>query len=256
MKTVSFVLQRLLLFFILPITLLMINPTEIVSQDFSIYAETGGVFFSGNDVRIPNEGGTKFDMLDLIGTGLNPYLRIGADITFAERHRIGVLFAPLSVTGTGILPENVFFEDRIFSAGIPTEGTYRFTNYRFSYQYIFFSNDRWNLGAGLTAFIRDAKVELSQNGEIARNTDLGFVPLINLYADYRLNEHFTVVLDAETLVGPQGRATDAAISLRYSLNTNLSIETGYRILEGGADVDQVYNFSWINYILGGIRYRF
>lgn len=241
---------------LLSLVLLMLFPSKATSQEFSVYVESGGVFFSNYDVRIPNEGGTKFDLLDLIGTDLNPYFRIGADVTFAERHRVGLLFAPLSVTNTGILPEDVFFEDRTFFAGIPTEGTYQFSNYRLSYQYLFFRDDRWDLGAGFTAFIRDARVELSQNGDSARNTDLGFVPLINFYANYNINDRFSVALDGETLFGPQGRATDAALTLRYTLNDNFSFQTGYRILEGGADVDQVYNFAWLNFVLVGARYNF
>ena len=38
------------------------------SQTISLEAETGVTWFSRNDVRIPNDGGTKFDMLELIGT--------------------------------------------------------------------------------------------------------------------------------------------------------------------------------------------
>ncbi len=40
--------------------------------------------------------------------------------------------------------------------------------------------------------------------------------------------------------------------LDYSLRDRIVLSAGYRLLEGGADVDDVYNFSWINYGAAGL----
>ena len=40
------------------------------------------------------------------------------------------------------------------------------------------------------------------------------------------------------------------------LSDRLVLRAGYRILEGGADNDEVYNFSLFNYASAGITYTF
>ncbi len=248
------ILRLTLLSLFLPFLFINATPQDAQTQSIEFGVETGGVFFSGNDVRIPNEGGTKFDMLELIGTDLNPYLRLSAAVTLGERHRIGLLYAPLSVDGSGTFASDVFFEDATFAAGEPIRGTYQFSNYRLSYRYMFFRNERWDLGAGFTAFIRDAKVQLEQQDISEKNTDLGFVPLVSFYADYQIGGGFSATFDVEALAGQQGRAADGALTLNYKPAENIRVSAGYRLLEGGADVDEVYNFAWINYLKIGVRY--
>ena len=218
-------------------------------------AETGGIWFSRNDVRIPNEGGTDFDMIDLIGSDASAFYRLRLNATFGERHTLRILFAPLEKTGTGIFAEPVFFEETEFSAGSPVNGTYKFSTYRFTYRYTFFNRNDWTLGAGAAALIRDAKVELVQAGASDSNTDLGFVPLLHIYVQRNVGNRTSLIFDVETLAAPQGRATDAALSFNYRLSDYWSVYTGYRLLEGGADVDEVYNFSWINFAFGGLRFN-
>jgi hypothetical protein len=36
----------------------------------------------------------------------------------------------------------------------------------------------------------------------------------------------------------------------------MAFKAGYRLLEGGADVDEVYNFALLHYISGGILITF
>jgi hypothetical protein len=57
------------------------------------------------------------------------------------------------------------------------------------------------------------------------------------------------------LVDP-GRALDLALKLRYDLTDRWSVGGGYRMLEGGVDSDDVYNFSWFNYGFLTVGYQF
>ena len=59
----------------------------------------------------------------------------------------------------------------------------------------------------------------------------------------------TAIFDFEGFAGGPGRALDLALKMRYDLTDQWSIGGGYRMLEGGADTDDVYNFSWFNYIM-------
>ena len=45
----------------------------------------------------------------------------------------------------------------------------------------------------------------------------------------------------------QGRAIDIALKFRHNFSPDYNIGFGARSLEGGADNDKVYTFSWFNY---------
>jgi hypothetical protein len=39
------------------------------------------------------------------------------------------------------------------------------------------------------------------------------------------------------------------------MNENWGLAFGYRTVEGGADVDDVYSFAWFNYAVASASYR-
>lgn len=223
--------------------------------NYTASVEAGFFWFSQNDVRIPDAGGTDFDMLNLITSNPAPYIRLSLIATFNERHTFRALFAPLQKIGAGMLDETVFFEETTFSADTPTDGLYRFNTYRLTYRYTFYDQNYWKLGAGAAGLIRDAKIELTQRDRSDSNTDLGFVPLLHMYAERQLGTRLSFALDAEGLASPgqQGRAIDAALLMTLKLMDNWDLTAGYRVLEGGVDVDEVYNFSWINFASIGLK---
>ena len=71
---------------------------------WTLQLETGPVWFSRNNVRIPNDTGTRFDMLDLTGDGPVPYARLRATYDFNARHAVRLELAPLGVARPGGLP--------------------------------------------------------------------------------------------------------------------------------------------------------
>lgn len=217
--------------------------------------ETGGFWFTQNDVRIPGNAGTEFDMLDLIGTGADGYIRLNLNLGFGERHNVRLLFAPLTKTGTGVLIEPVLFEQTEFAAGLPIDGSYRFNTYRVTYRYDFYVDDRWEVGAGAAVLIRDAEIALTQGETSDSSSDLGFVPLLHFRTIANLTNRFAMVFDAEGLLAQQGRAFDVTLQGDYAVSENWSVFAGYRFLDGGADTDDVYNFSWVNYLMGGIHFQ-
>ncbi|MFZ1845950.1 MAG: hypothetical protein WAU12_03520, partial [Saprospiraceae bacterium] len=62
--------------------------------------------------------------------------------------------------------------------------------------------------------------------------------------------------EGDALAAPQGRAEDVLLAVTYKFSDNLMTHLGYRILEGGADNDEVYNFSLIHYASVGVLYKF
>jgi len=224
-------------------------------QPFGIGLETGGVWFSRNDIRIPSDAGTEFDMTKLTGSGPNFFGRLDGHWNINEKHGLRIVLAPLEVSGTGGLPEDTEFAGEVFPAG-PTEGTYKFNAYKFTYRYTFVDRPGLQWRVGFTGVVRDANVELRQDGLKANDDNVGFVPTLHLSSDYRLAERWMLRFDFDGLAGGPGRLFDIALKVDYAVNENWRIGGGYRTLEGGADTDDVYSFGWLHYAVLDLRYQF
>ncbi len=223
---------------------------------FEIELEGGPLWQSRNDVEIPNDGtATRFSLVDLAGRGPWPSGRFCFTWNLAGRHGVRLLLAPLSYTETGTLEQPVRFAGASYAAGTPTEGTYQFNSWRASYRYRFKQGERWNWWIGFTAKVRDARIELRQGATTSEDTDLGFVPLVYLRGDWRFAERWHLLLEADALAGGPGRAEDASLKAGYELGERWAVAFGYRTVEGGVDVDDVYNFAWFNYAVVSGSYR-
>jgi hypothetical protein len=218
--------------------------------------EAGAVAASRNDVRIPGNGGTPLSLSDELSSPVAPAFRLRAGIRLNERHLISALYAPLQLQARGSVGRNVLFAGRTFAAGTPLYAVYRFDSYRLTYRYSFVRDERWELAAGFTAKIRDAEVALYGDGA-ARKTNTGFVPLLNVHAEWRAGGGpWGLLLDADALAAPQGRAEDVLIAATWAARPNVVLRLGYRMLEGGADNDEVFSFAWLHYAVLGADLTF
>lgn len=246
----------LMLFSLSSNTATVIAAEHDTGNKFIIEVEVGPVWQSENDVRIPGNSGTLFSFADLTGSG--PYaagrLTIGWDIR--ERHGLKFVAAPLRVTGSGTFNQTVSFAGSTFAAGTSTEGSYKFDTYRLTYRYMFLDKSNWRLSAGATVLLRDAEIELEQNGVKTSDSNIGVVPLLSFAAEWSFIDRWAAILDFDGLAGGPGRAFDVAIKLQYDLTDRWRFGAGYRTLEGGADNDEVYNFAWFNYLFLSVGYRF
>lgn len=214
--------------------------------------ETGAVFSGYNDVRIPGDVGTKFSLSEELEADPEFFYRIRIFYDFNDRHHIGALFAPLSIHSSGQLNRQLLFAGQTFPAGTPLEGTYQFNSYRLIYRYDFLRKEKIELGIGFTAKIRDAKIALEANGLKSEKTNVGFVPILHFRLLWKFGTPFAFLLEGDALAAPQGRAEDVLAALTMKVSDNVQVKLGYRILEGGADNDEVYNFALINYASAGV----
>jgi hypothetical protein len=221
-----------------------------------IEVEAGGIWLARNDVQIPNEEGTRFSLSNLVGSGPSALTRVEGAWNVAERHSLRVVYAPVLIEAPGTPDREIAFAGGMFAAGQPLEATYQFTSYRLTYRYRVFRGDTWTWRVGATAFVRDARVALSQAGVQAEDTDVGVVPLGHLNGEARVGDRWTLVLDLDVTAAPQGRAIDFGSRLRYALTDRLAVGVGYRTIEGGADVTRVYNFAWLNAAVATVALRF
>jgi hypothetical protein len=210
------------------------------------------VFSGYNDVQIPRSTGT------MISLSQDPtiFYRLRLTYTINNKHTISALYAPLTLYGTERHLFPISFNGATFPPDIPLKSTYTFNSYRLTYRYDFIQNDKMQFGLGFTAKIRDAAITLASADTISRKPNIGFVPIINFNLQWLLNNNFSVILDGDALGAPQGRAEDFFAGFIYRINKNIDLKLGYRILEGGANVEEVYNFTLVNYVSFGAIVKF
>lgn len=231
--------------------------TIIISYaQFSLEFE-GGIIFSGyNNVQIPRSTGTRFSLTNQITTDPSLFFRSRLNYTLNKKHIVSLLYAPLSLSGSGVLNNPITFEGVTFPASETLQSTYKFNSYRITYRYDFINEEKVKFGLGFTAKIRDAAIKLQSSDTSSVKTNIGFVPIINFNFEYYPIKHITLLLNGDALAAPQGRAEDAVIAVKYHLSKHFDLKLGYRILEGGADVEEVYNFSMFHYALAGLIINF
>lgn len=228
---------------------------KAASASLVVDIEGGKVFPGYNDVRIPGDTGTKFSLYDEVETDPAWYWRIRAGYLIEERHFVSFLIAPLKVEGSGKVDRPVTFEDATFSANAPLQTTFQFNTYRLGYRYNFLVHERGVVGGGVTLLVRDAYIEVEGDGQSAKSSNLGFVPLLNFHVSGKINPYFGILFEGDALASSQGRAFDILTALAFYLSDSLSVKVGYRFIEGGADNDKVYTFSLFHFATMGIELK-
>ncbi len=203
-----------------------------------------------NDFAVPGKTGTR---VDLPRADDSPTFT--GRVVLAMRARgewwLRGVYAPLRTVTTIVPAAPVAFQDATFGAGSPLQVEYVFNSYRLSFYRRFPAGAEGEWRLGLTAKVRDAKIALRSGALSREETDLGFVPLV--YAGVTLApwSRGRIELDVDALGAPQGYAVDGTLRVLYPLRGGLHAFAGYRVLDGGADVDQVYSFGTFHYATAG-----
>jgi hypothetical protein len=236
--------------------LLAAAPVAGAQDHWRIDFENGAAFAGYNDVRIPGDSGSKFSLSGDLDSGTAYYWRARADLRVAPKHVVSALVAPLTLESSGRFNRPIAFAGRVFDAGIPVRSRYVFNSYRLTYRYEPVRNDTWTFGVGLTVKIRDAVIRLQSQGTSAEKKNVGGVPLVNFRLERRLGARTALLLEGDALAAPQGRAEDVFAGVLFHAGKRWSFKAGYRLLEGGADNDQVYTFALVHYLAAGVVVRF
>jgi len=184
------------------------------------------------------------------------YFRLRLSYAVSRRHELSLLYAPLTLKASGLLPAAVNFEGVLFPAGAAVDGIYTFNSYRLTYRYRLLDKPRLRLDIGLTAKIRDAEIALASTALSASKTNVGFVPLLHVRLDWDWTGTLGLLCEIDAAAAKQGRAEDVLLALTWRVSPQLRLRLGYRFVEGGADVDEVYNFAWIHYLAAGLAFVF
>lgn len=238
------------------IFIFLLIPHAKLNSQISLDLESGVVSTGYNDIRIPGDGGTFFSLSEELKAHSKIYYRLRVNYKPGERHTLSLLYAPLTVMSDGSLGKDILYEGVTFPAGSNIDASYKFNSYRLTYRYDIVKKPEFNFGLGFTAKIRDAKIDLTSGELYSEKINVGFVPIINFRLHWTPGEKFGLLLEGDALAAPQGRAEDVLAAATYKLSDNFSLKAGYRILEGGADNDEVYTFSLFHYGAIGVLFTF
>ena len=226
------------------------------TRRWSLDFENGAAFNGMNDVASPGDTGTRFSLTDDFQSKSGYFFRLRMTWQLGRRHALSALAAPLRLTASGPAPKDIRFFGAEIPAGAPVEGRYRFDSYRLTYRYTLIDSPRWTIGVGFTAKIRSAGIRLESGSMRPEKTNLGFVPLLHARVEWKSGKVFRFLLEADALAAPQGRAEDVLAALLVKLGPAVTLKAGYRIVEGGADNEEVYNFALIHYAVAGLIIEF
>ncbi len=236
--------------------LLLVVGVRPAAAAWSVDIESGLAINGYNDVRIPGNTGTDFSLTNDLDADPTGFIRLRLTRHFGSKHQVSLLVAPLRIKAAATVNRTVEFNGIQFAANESLESRYRFDSYRLTYRYALYQSDRFQFGAGFTAKIRDAAIRVTGEEKSTEKTNTGFVPLINFALDWRSASEFGVLLQGDALAAPQGRAEDVLLALYGIPHENIRLRLGYRILEGGADNDEVYTFALVHYLSLGFAWSF
>jgi hypothetical protein len=225
-------------------------------KKFSAEFEGQTVWQGRNQVAVPGDTGTRFSLREILQSAEIAY-RLELSYALSERSQLRAVYAPLTLDDSGTFSAPLNFQGQTFASGVPTQASYKFNSYRLTYRYRFIENDQWSLQGGLTAKIRDAHIRLRQGALFEEKVNVGFVPLVHGAVAYQIAPQWQAELEFDALAAPQGRAEDVRLGLRHSFfDSGASAAAGVRLLEGGADNDTVYTFSFFQYAFLAVGYTF
>lgn len=231
-----------------------LNTNDLYSQ-IGFDVESGLAMSGYNDVRIPGDKGTLFSLTEDLKADNAVFYRVRLNYSLNPKNTFSLLIAPLTIRSTGRFARDVRFQNVYFPGNTDINATYKFNSYRLTYRYELYRGKSFEFGLGLTGKIRDARIGLKSGTLESSKGNVGFVPLINFRFFLPVHDQLALLFSGDALAAPQGRAEDVLAALTYGISDEFRIKAGYRILEGGAENDEVYTFALINYVVFGLMVR-
>lgn len=214
--------------------------------------EAASVWQARNDFAVPGDGGTLVRLPD---SGPRFGARATLEWDFGTRWSARFLAAPLSLDQRIRPQQPVEFQGETFAAGEEISVHYRFDSYRATLFYRPVTTGAFSYRIGGTLKVRSAEIALTGTDQRAAKTDLGVVPLLYGGIRWQGQSGLAVDLEADAAAAPQGRAIDAALRVELPIGERVRGFVGARVLDGGADNDEVNSFALFASAIAGVRVR-
>lgn len=218
----------------------------------SVEVEGGAAWQARNDFAVPGDTGT---LVRLPQGDVSPAFRASLHWDLGRRFSLRLVAAPLS-TATEFVPTSaVVFRGVTFQPGESVTTDYRFDTYRVTGAWRFTPASAWELRVGATLLLRDAAIELSSASARADKANTGVVPLLYGAARWQATPRFALEAEADAAAASQGRAIDASLKGVWAVTPRTELQLGLRVLDGGADNDEVFSFATFNSAVAGVAFR-
>lgn len=181
-----------------------------------------------------DEGAYNFDFVREGGQDiLFAFDRYVAGLTINNKHKIGLLYQPLTVVTNVTFREDVMIDSVMFTSGTPMEIKYGFPFYRITYSYFFVNNDRFQLAGGLALQARNASIVFKEvaGDQMTVSQNVGPVPAFQLYSRYNFNNGLYLSLDATGLYASSAFINGASFTFEGSI-LDASLRAGYPVMNG------------------------
>lgn len=217
--------------------------------------ETGLAYVAQNDGRY-GATGTAYDASD-VGQQDNLARVSRTSLELARgRHTAILLYAPLQLTTTVTLDDDLQFRDQLFAADSVVEHRYLFDGYRGSYLYRVLDRARVGLELGGSLQIRNADVAFVSGDGIrqANQADIGvvFAAKVRLWWRSRCGPWAALETDAFStfglIDGVSGGIYDVGLSAGYPVGRGIDLMLVARLLGGGAEVESKDIDNWANFV--------
>lgn len=205
-------------------------------------------------------GGTLFNYVTMGGQDiLFPYQRYSADVVLAGRHRVTLLYQPLTLNTQTVIGRNGFaaggitVDGVVFADGTEMDLKYGFDFWRVSYLYDFAKSPETILGAGLSLQIRNASIVFASSDGTQQvvNQNVGPVPILKVRAAHWFNPQFGLDFEADGFYASsaffngsgrtfEGWVWDAALSARTRFAPKAGAYLTVRSIGGGANGQNAY----------------
>lgn len=224
---------------------------------FGVDVGIGAIFTGYNDIRAPSDSGTDIlSLSDELNTDPTYFVKVRVSHLIRGRHYISVFVAPIRMSSSGEIDRSVTFGGEEFPADTPLEAKYELNTYRLTYRYYFINTRRLQAGLGLTADVKNSSISLEGGGVKAEETDTNIMPLVDFSAYLTLTRSLGIIFEANALAIARGRTEDVLLAIEYRLNRFVNLRLSYRMLEGGIDKTDIYNFALLNHFAVGTSISF
>jgi hypothetical protein len=210
------------------------NADSNVKFSFDIETGTFGVLNHIYQSGRSEEGATRFDFVEQGGQDiLFPFDRYVANITISDKHKISLLYQPLTVKTNVSFREDVMIDSVLFATGTPMEISYGFPFYRITYSYSFIRTENFSLAGGVALQARNANIIFKSLDGTALTVanNVGPVPSLNLNGRYDFQRGAYLGFDVTGLYASSAIINGASFAFEGSL-LDASLRGGYTLLDG------------------------
>ncbi len=213
----------------------------------------------GTEIDLRNEGGQDI---------LFPFWRVCAEIA-RYPHGFTFLYQPLALENVEAITRDLVVYDGTFPEDTPVRFNYGFPYYRFGYRYTFTEkNSAFDFGLGFSLQIRNANIVISSlDGTLlSRSSDVGFVPLIAAFSNFRLAPSLRIESQINGIYAPvrylnisttdvEGAFLEATIRTVFSYPPLYDYFLSIRYIGGGAEgtsdndaPGDGFTSNWLNFL--------